>query len=363
MTFDRDGQENGSDCEPVARGATPMQIFWGSRRFALFVQTLAVSLVAALLLLVTSGESKVWRDDFPISSLRNWYIGWTTQVHMPSDEVEVGERDIASEALSDDQMRRLLLDLPEGGVAASAMVDGPGQGKGRIDAVLCPSGDRHVRWRSDYSHLVQAPQDGPLPVVQREIVFTQQGTFGNPEAVDLVDWARLIPSQPAIVRELLAVYRTMAPLQREVASRQVLRFRREQARLRKQLMGETKVVAGETCSVTRWGSQVLCIWEATGLVLQYDGPSFSFVVDKIARPASSDPSLCRGTKGLVAFVEPVAPESCLAGEFSQCEEPSGRQAIVEKVWESVLSGNFAPLALALVGEDDLVANNAGAHAL
>ena len=173
-----------------------------------------------------------------------------------------------------------LLPLPDNAdaIAIAYRIEGPAL-KGTMDVTLGPGGVRNDRW------VLRSSSEGDAVlrvagsrIVTHDVIWT--AADGEPGSVidnHLMGFARAYLARDAETQaKIMASIRTW---------QQTLGEQREQAG------GERDEVLGVSCLRTRIAGQNVCMWEETGVLLDYEGSAFEIEAEQIDR----QPQLVDGT--------------------------------------------------------------------
>ena len=162
-----------------------------------------------------------------------------------------------------------LAPMPVGAVRIAYDVTGPGGMVGSLEVLAAAGGFRRETWTLE---LPTAAGD-PIPIAGSTIVTPDRSW------TDAVDG-------PAVVRELplgpiADAYVKLPSTARSDVASTLRRFHSELAEARRTRPGTRAEVLGRDCLVTRVAAHRVCVWEETGLPLQYTGAAFDIVAHDI----------------------------------------------------------------------------------
>ena len=156
----------------------------------------------------------------------------------------------------------VLAPLPSDAVRVTYDVAGPGGLSGELEILLLPGGRRREAW------LLELPlPDGATHRIESSAVQTEDyawvGTGGDLE----------IERSP--LGALADAYLGLPQSERRAVVESLDSFRLRIASARKNVASPDREILGVPCLATRLAAQDLCVWEETGLPLDYRGNAFS----------------------------------------------------------------------------------------
>lgn len=168
--------------------------------------------------------------------------------------------------------------LPGGPIAVDYTVEGPGGMEGTMTVVVAEGARRAETW----ALTMPMPMEGAEPVqIRGAAIQTPQMSWtdaaeGSAERVPL-----------PLGRVGVAFFEQDVELQHAIVDH-VRTWHDEVARGREAHPGTIDAVAGQGCLRTVTAGQSLCVWERTGLPLEYRSEAFSLVATRIRRDVTVD---------------------------------------------------------------------------
>ncbi len=182
----------------------------------------------------------------------------------PPDRVQVVDAPQTREAFLAE-----LAPMPFASVRIEYEVTGPGGMHGSLELLAAPGGYRREAWTLE---LPTAAGD-PIPIEGSTIVTPDRSWT---DAVDGTALVRDVPLGP------IADAYVKLPTEARIDVASTLRsFHTELAAARRARPGTRAEILGHDCLVTRIAAHRLCVWEETGLPLQYTGAAFDVVARRI----------------------------------------------------------------------------------
>jgi hypothetical protein len=170
-----------------------------------------------------------------------------------------------------------LLPVPGGAVVVVYDVSGPAGLSGSLELIVAAGGHRRENWALT------------LPLADGKPGQLRGTTIQTPDRIWTEADGAAGQLQRVAVGGLADAYVGAAPDVRRAAFEGLLAWRRDLAIARREHPGETREILGETCLWQRVAAQTLCVWEATGIPLRYEGPAFTVEAVRIDRePELSD---------------------------------------------------------------------------
>jgi hypothetical protein len=225
----------------------------------------------------------------------------------------------ASAPTSEREFLDVLAPLPGSGVRIVYAVDGPGSLDGTLEVLAKPGGWRRENW--SLSH------PGPTG----EASELRGSTIQTPELLwSGVDGESGGVKAPAPLAALAAAYLALDDDARATAAANLRRWHEDLSRARVDHPGDVRELAGTRCLQMRVAAQELCLWEETGLALEYRGAEFSVVATRV----ELDAEIAADAFTLPASAD-AAPE--VPAPTAEAFDPhTSMRALVE--------GRFGPLA-------------------
>lgn len=213
-----------------------------------------------------------------------------------------------------------LLPVPGGAVVVVYEVSGPAGLAGSLELIVAAGGKRRENWALTLPLADGTPGRLRGTTIQTpDRVWTEaDGAAGRALTLDL--------------GALADAYVNATPEVRSAAFDSLLSWRRDVTIARAEHPGETRQVLGETCLWQRVAAQTLCVWEATGIPLRYEGPAFTVEAVRIDR----EPELSED-----AFE--LSPEARAA----EAAPPAGTRIDPRRNLEQLARGDYTGLALLL----------------
>jgi hypothetical protein len=219
-----------------------------------------------------------------------------------------------------DGFLQALLPVPGGAVVVVYDVSGPGGMSGSLELIVKAGGLRRENWSLSLTSADGSPVRLRGTTVQTpdRIWSATEGTSGDVTAV--------------VVGALADAYVKATPEVQRAAFDSILTWRDDLARARAEHPGETRKILGESCLWQRVAAQTLCVWEATGIPLRYEGPAFTVEAVRI----DGEPAIADG-----AFVLPRA-----AADIHP-RLPAGQGLDPARGLKDLAAGDYTGLALLL----------------
>ncbi|MEM6289859.1 MAG: hypothetical protein AAGA54_01295 [Myxococcota bacterium] len=164
-----------------------------------------------------------------------------------------------------------LAPLPEGPVSVTYQVSGPGGMTGTLTVLAAEGARRHEQW----SLL--------LPMAGAEPVRIEGASIQTPDLLwtDAVEGSAALQALP--LGRLADAYFDLEPQTRASVTKHVRGWHDEVSRGSAAHPGAVDAVLGQACLRTRNAGQSLCVWETTGLPLEYRSEVFVMVATEIQR--------------------------------------------------------------------------------
>lgn len=221
-----------------------------------------------------------------------------------------------------------LIPLPSPQIEVRYAVEGPAGLEGELVLWVKPGGWRHEAWTLRVPMPGGGPDDAPPVVTQVRGLSVQ-----TPQEVWTAVGDESGTITPNRIHDLAQAYLALETRERAdvIAALDSWYGRLDAARA--DAPGDTEIVAGLQCLQTRVAAQNVCLWEAAGLPLTYEGSEFSLRATAVDR----SPDLPDD-----AFELPPR-----AAEAKAVEPPSSMDFEAEAVVKQLADGDYAPLALVL----------------
>jgi hypothetical protein len=162
-----------------------------------------------------------------------------------------------------------LAPMPFATVRIEYDVTGPGGMDGMLELLAAPGGFRREAWSLQ------------MPTTTVEPIAIEGSAIQTPDRAwtDAVDGPALVRDVP--LGPIADAYLALPPASREDVASTLRRFHAELEAGRRVRPGQRAQVQGRDCLVTRVAAHRLCVWEQTGLPLQYTGAAFDVVARRI----------------------------------------------------------------------------------
>lgn len=223
----------------------------------------------------------------------------------PGEVEGAGKPTVSAESKRPDDEASVLAELapmPDGPVELRYRITGPGGLVGELVVLQKPGGWRSERW-------TMTTGEGQLEVSGRTIATPRVLWSATGEQPGEQSEARL----GALADAWLAL-----PVERQDAALTHLRaWRAELAKSRLEAPGEVETIQGIGCVKMRIAAQNLCLWEAPGLLMRYEGAAFELLVTSVTRnPSVPDgefelPAQAKDAKRVP--VEPIDAKALIEG--------------------------------------------------
>lgn len=162
-----------------------------------------------------------------------------------------------------------LAPLPHASVSIAYEVTGPGGMHGTLELLAAPGGYRRETWSLS------------LPTAVGEPIAIAGSAIQTPDRswTDAVEGAAVLSDVP--LGAIADAYAKLDPQARRDITSTLRRFHADLAAGRRARPGNRARVQDRDCLVTRVAAHRLCVWEETGLPLQYTGAAFDVVAQRI----------------------------------------------------------------------------------
>jgi hypothetical protein len=196
----------------------------------------------------------------------------------------------------------LLAPMPEGPVELRYAITGPGGLAGELVVVQKAGGWRSERW-------TMTSGEGQLAVEGR--------TIATPRMLWTTTGEQPGERSDLHLGALADAWLALPPERRDSAAASLAEWRAELAKSRLEQPGESETIEGIVCVKMRIAAQNLCLWEATGLLMRYEGAAFELAVTKvtrdpvIAKDAFELPAIAKDAKQVA--VEPIDAKALVEG--------------------------------------------------
>jgi hypothetical protein len=220
-----------------------------------------------------------------------------------------------------DGVLRELAPLPAPAIIVVYDVTGPAGLAGTLEVLAAPGGLRRENWA------LHLPVDGRDHDLRGSKVRTPDAVW---QAAD-GEAGKLVPARLGAVADAIARLDTTT---RAKVIELVRRWRAELDDARREHPGSVETIAGVQCVRVPVGTGEVCTWEATGLPLRYEGPSFSMIARHVDHEA---------VLGGSAFAIPLGAERLAAPPFDVLDRVAAvargdRSAIADLVLADELPG-------------------------
>lgn len=214
-----------------------------------------------------------------------------------------------------------LAPLPGAAVRIVYDVDGPGTLDGTLEVMARAGGFRRENWVLSHPGSDGAPNE------------LRGSTIQTPRML----WSAL-DGEPGIktrspLHEIATAYLALEPAARAAATENLRRWHADLRKARTDHPGDVRELAGTACLQMRVAAQELCLWEETGLPLEYRGAEFSVVATRVELDAEISPD---------AFALPEA-----AAGAREVEAPAALEIDPVAGMGALVEGNFGPLSSVL----------------
>lgn len=180
------------------------------------------------------------------------------------DAVEIDDFPASEEALFAE-----LAPMPLGPVQIDYVVTGPGGMEGSMRVTAAEGARRSETWS------LRMPLPGSSPVaIEGASIQTPQVAW-----TDAVEGSAELLSMP--LGQLAGGFFELEVPQQRAIVRHVRRWHEEVAHARQAHPGSIDAVAGRTCLRTQTAGQSLCVWEETGLPLEYRSQAFTLIATEV----------------------------------------------------------------------------------
>jgi hypothetical protein len=162
-----------------------------------------------------------------------------------------------------------LAPLPFDAVKIAYEVTGPGGLHGTLELLATPGGYRREAWKLE------------LPTTAIEPIAIEGAAIHTPDRTwtDAVDGAAIVRDVP--LGDIADAYLELPPASRAEVAATLRRFHAELAAGRRARPGTRARVQDRDCLLTRVAAHRVCVWEETGLPLQYTGAAFDVVAQHV----------------------------------------------------------------------------------
>lgn len=235
------------------------------------------------------------------------------------------EPDLAIPQTVEEFLERLV-PLPSPAIVVVYEVTGPGNMQGTLELSTKPGGWRKEAWT------LRIPVPGAEGPGGSAVVTEVRGTvIQTPREIwtGIADQAGEVMPNP--LASLGEAYLELSPTKRNDVLSALEGWYGKLAEARTEAPGERSTIAGEDCLQTRVAAQNVCIWEAAGLPLAYEGAQFSLRAKEIRRPSSLPET---------TFERPAVAADAV-------EKPSPIELDPQAALGELANGDYAPLALVL----------------
>lgn len=166
----------------------------------------------------------------------------------------------------------VLAPMPSEGLAVSYVVSGPAGLSGSLEILVAPGGRRREAWS------LELPMpDGESYWIEESAVQTEDYVWtGSGDGLEV---------QRAPLGAIADAYLRLPHAERKRVVESLDAFRRRIVDARVEHPGPQREVLGVPCLATRLAAQELCVWEETGLPLEYRGNAFSLELQSIDEQA------------------------------------------------------------------------------
>lgn|GEM_PF-1619676 len=162
----------------------------------------------------------------------------------------------------------VLAPMPSDGLTVSYVVSGPAGLNGSLEILVAPGGRRREVWS------LELPMpDGESRWIEESATQTEDYIWtGSGDGLEV---------QRAPLGAIADAYLRLPHAERKQVVESLDAFRRRIVDARVEHPGPRREVLGVPCLATRLAAQELCVWEQTGLPLEYRGNAFSLELQSI----------------------------------------------------------------------------------
>ncbi len=262
-----------------------------------------------------------WRTGLVLGSLALVACGGDARTQRKSEAVQGAIGQTQDPPSTREEFLAALAPLPGPRVRIVYDVDGPGTLAGTLEVLATPGGFRRENWS-----LSRATGAG-------EPTQTRGTTIQTPDRL----WSAL-DGEPGIearspIGAVADAYLSLDAGDRLKATESLRRWQADLARARVEHPGDTATVADQTCLRMRVAAQELCLWEQTGLPLEYRGAEFSVTATRVELEAEFD---------LEAFTFPADAQRARTVELPERLRVEPRASV-----DALANGDYASLAIVL----------------